>query len=132
MKKVLTSYTLGTTNNDIVNIFKDGNLSGSGAPGVVSALEAIFVMEDLTKEDWLVYEDEKVYLVDRQEHGIAESQETEQAQELGCSTPIASDLCRKCKRNQPHEEYEEYKVEKKIMQPDECIGYIHKEQGNLF
>jgi len=53
-------------------------------------------------------------------------------QELGCSTPDSkSELCKKCKRYAPHEEYEEFRLEHKLMRPNECIGYIHKLQGSL-
>lgn len=52
-------------------------------------------------------------------------------QEVGCSTPTNSELYKKCKRNGTHEEYEEFRIEKKIMQADECIGYINKKQGSL-
>ena len=53
-------------------------------------------------------------------------------QEFGCSIPDGkSELCRKCKRNAPHEEYEEFKLEVKVMRPDDCSGYVHKLQGSL-
>ena len=58
--------------------------------------------------------------------------QSEQIQELGCSTPSDSVLCKQCRRNAPHEEFEEYKLETKIMQADTCSGYVHKKQGSLF
>ena len=66
MKKEKTDYTLDTSENT-VKIFKNGKLEGFGVIGIESALEAIFVMEEMTKDDWLVCEDGVVYLVDRKE-----------------------------------------------------------------
>lgn len=76
MKKVLTEYTL-EEEGDIVNIFRVGVSQGCGVLGIVSALEAIFVIEELTKKDWLLHEEGRVFLVDREEHGISKERETE-------------------------------------------------------
>lgn len=68
MKKETIGYTLDTSCNT-VKIFKNGELEGFGVIGIESALEAIFVMEDMSKDDWLICEDGVVYLVDRKEFG---------------------------------------------------------------
>lgn len=65
MKKIDTNYRL-EQKGDIVKISKDGKQEAITALGVSSALEAIFVIEKYTKEDWLIYEDEKVFLVQRE------------------------------------------------------------------
>ena len=70
-KKQAIGYTLDTA-KESVKIFKDGKYAGSGAIGLESALEAIFVMENMTKEDWLICENGIVYLVDREEFGKSE------------------------------------------------------------
>ncbi len=67
MKKEKTDYTLDTSENT-VKIFKNGKLEGFGAIGIESALEAIFVIEEMTKDDWLICEDDVVYLVNRSEY----------------------------------------------------------------
>lgn len=72
MKKQAIGYILDTTSNDTVKILKDGKYVGCGAIGIESALEAIFVMENMTKEDWLICENRIVYLVDREEFGKSE------------------------------------------------------------
>ena len=64
MKKQDTNYKL-EINGDSVKIFKDGKVQGHTLFGIESALEAIFVLEEMTKDDWLIYEDEKVLMVDR-------------------------------------------------------------------
>ena len=71
MKKEQTSYTLDTTKQS-VKIFKDGVYVGCGVIGIESALEAIFMMEEMTKKDWLICENGIVYLVDRAEFGKSE------------------------------------------------------------
>ena len=76
MKKVLIPYTLKETEARIVHIFKDGKREGSVVAGVASALEAIFVMENYTKKDWLIYEDEKVFIVDRKKYQKGEYSES--------------------------------------------------------
>jgi hypothetical protein len=70
-KKIDTNYKLEQT-GDIVKISKDGKHEAITVLGVSSALEAIFVIEKYTKEDWLIYEDEKVFLVQRQEYPVKE------------------------------------------------------------
>ena len=69
MKKEAIGYTLEETSMGAVKFFKDGTYAGCGAIGIESALEAIFVMEEMTKKDWLICEDGIVYLVDRAEYG---------------------------------------------------------------
>ena len=71
MKRKLIGYTLDTS-EESVKIFKDGMYVGCGVIGMESALEAIFVMENMTKEDWLICENGIVYLVDREEFGKSE------------------------------------------------------------
>ncbi len=66
MKKETIGYTIDTSENT-VKIFKNGKFEGFGAIGIESALEAIFVMENMSKDDWLICEDGVVYLVDRKE-----------------------------------------------------------------
>ena len=67
MKRKPIGYTLDTSENT-VKILKNGNIEGFGAIGIESALEAIFVMEEMTKDDWLICEDDVVYLVNRSEY----------------------------------------------------------------
>ena len=74
MNRRQTDYTLKEDGN-IVFIFKNDKPCGCGVIGISSALESIFVMESMTKKDWLIYEDEKVWLVDRLENKIPEHRE---------------------------------------------------------
>lgn len=76
MKKIPTRYTLGNTHSNSVSIFKDGKPNGSGALGVVSALEAIFVEEGSNREDWFIAENEIVFKVNRKEWNISQDRET--------------------------------------------------------
>ena len=64
MRKEITNYEI-ELNGDIANITNLGKPCGCGVIGIDSALEAIFAMENLTKEDWLICEDSIVYIVDR-------------------------------------------------------------------
>ena len=76
MKKTNTGYRLQTNDNSI-KILKDDKVQGHVMLGITSALEAIFVMENMTKKDWLICEDDKVYLVSRAEIGKGAYSETE-------------------------------------------------------
>ena len=67
MKKENTGYTLEHASTDAVKFFKDGLYTGCGAIGTESALEAIFSIEKMSKEDWLICDNEVVYLVCRKE-----------------------------------------------------------------
>lgn len=75
LKKIETPYTLHIEDTT-VRVFKEKKLAAITVAGIVSALEAIFVIENMTKKDWLIYEDEKVFLVDRAEWEIAEDRES--------------------------------------------------------
>lgn len=72
MKKQSIGYTLETTSSETVKILKNGKYVGCGVIGIESALEAIFVMENMTKDDWLICENGIVYLVDRVAFGKSE------------------------------------------------------------
>ena len=69
MKKEPIGYTLETASTGTVKFFKDGKHEGCGVIGIESALEAIFVMENMSKKDWFICEHGIVYLVDREEFG---------------------------------------------------------------
>jgi hypothetical protein len=73
-KKIDTNYKLEQTGN-IVKISKDGKQEAMAVLGITYALEAIFVIEKYTKEDWLIYEDEKVFLICREEYRVPEFSE---------------------------------------------------------
>lgn len=75
MKKILTQYTLKDTDKSIVKIFKDGKPCGFGTMGVTSALEAIFINENGTKEDWFIVEGNEVFKVNRDDWNIAKDSE---------------------------------------------------------
>ena len=72
MKKQSIGYILQSTSSQTVKILKDGKYVGCGAIGIESALEAIFVIENMTKDDWLICENGIVYLVDRVAFGKSE------------------------------------------------------------
>ena len=75
MKKTPTKYTLEDTDKSIVKIFKDGKPFGFGTIGVTSALEAIFINENGTKEDWFIVEGNEVFKVNRHDLNIAKDSE---------------------------------------------------------
>ena len=77
MKKEATAYSIGEVRGEVVQILKDEVGYGYGTLGVISALEAIFVEESSTKEDWFIVEDKKVFKVNREEWKIAQDREEE-------------------------------------------------------
>ena len=56
-----------------------------------------------------------------------------QVEVVGCSNPKdESDICRKCIRNQPSEDYESFKIEKVFMGSGyKCDGYVNKNTPSL-
>ena len=72
MKKELTGYILEEISKNIVKIYKNGKVFGSGVMGITSCLEAIFIEEKATKEDWYIVEDNKVFKVNRAEYEAKE------------------------------------------------------------
>ena len=51
-----------------------------------------------------------------------------QVELIGCSNPKADvDICKKCIRNQPSEDYDSFKITKPMMSIGyKCDGYINK------
>lgn len=74
MIKELTEYNL-YQDDYIVKIRKNNKLIGCGVLGVVSALEAIFVLEGSNKKDWFIAENGEVFKVDRAEWNISQNRE---------------------------------------------------------
>ncbi|MEA1892682.1 MAG: hypothetical protein U9N33_08230, partial [Campylobacterota bacterium] len=63
-KVLLPLYALKTEDRSI-KIYRNNKIVAHTSQGIKEALQAIFVLEDYTDSNWLIYEDEKVYLVDR-------------------------------------------------------------------
>ena len=61
---IKTDYQI-KTKDSISVIYKDGKMVAKCVMGEVSALEAIFVMEKMTKTKWLVCKDGDVFLTTR-------------------------------------------------------------------
>lgn len=74
MIKERTGYNL-YQDEHTVKIQKNNKIVGYGVLGVVSALEAIFVLEGSNKEDWFIEEDGEVFKVDRVEWNISQNRE---------------------------------------------------------
>lgn len=74
MIKEHTDYNL-YQDEHIVQIRKNNKLVGCGVLGIVSALEAIFVLDGSNKKDWFIEESGEVFKVDRVEWNISQNRE---------------------------------------------------------